>query len=267
MKSLRAIVIGALSVLLLYACGGSSSQASSGTGLTQSQVQALIAQAVTPLQQQVTSLQTQVTTLQQGAAPAIFIQAPNAPSVKMQIRAQLSAKATGTTSAPTCTGLGTLTGRPADSDPIVSNNLSGVSCTGYYFTVSAAATSSAQGYIQPLSPQIAVLYSAPGCTGQPYVGVGQLPYTWDGVPLQGVAEGALGAGAVFTIGSPGGGDPSAYWMLPAGAASASLNMESAYWQGQCIAATFTLTAYPLQTNDAATSGVPSAPIPGPVTIG
>ena len=267
MKSLRAICIGALSVALLYACGGSNSQASSGSGLTQAQVQTLINSAVAPLQQQVASLQTEVTSLQQAAAPAVFIQAPNAPAVKMQVHAQLSAKATGSTTASTCTGLGTLTGRPADSDPIVSNNLSGVSCTGYYFTVSGAATSSADGYIQPLSSGIAVLYTAPGCTGQPYVGVGQLSYTWNGVPLQGVAQGALAAGAVFTIGSPGGSDPSAYWMLPAAATATSINMESAYWQGQCVPATFTLTAYQLQTNDSTSSGVPSAPIPGPVTIG
>lgn len=249
MKSpFRTVLFAALSAILLYACGSSGSSASSG--LSQSDVQAMITAAVTPLQQQIATLQGQVSTLQQAQTPAVFIRAPNAPAIA--IRAQLrgtSAKTTTTTT--TCTGLGTLTGRPNNSDPITSNDLAGVSCTGYYFTVSGAATASDTAVVQPLASTLFVWFDAPNCTGNAYVTIGS----------GSLSNGALANGVVFTVGT-------SYFMLKPGTASAQPNLLSDWQGGSCSNTTVSkLVVYPLAPNDPTVSGVPSAPVTGPVTIG
>jgi len=236
----------------LAACGGGGSGNSTSAvvpGPSDSQFQAL--------QQQVTTLQGEVATLQGSAAPAVFIQAPNAPAVKLQLRHQTSDKSTSTAS--TCTGLGTLTGRPPTSDPISSDDISGISCTGYYFTVSGAATSAQMAQVQPLPSSIAIFFDAPNCAGNASV-TAPGTFTWNGKDA-GISNGATANGAVFTSGST-------YYMLKAASTAGSTLVQSVLIGGGCNAFSGTLKpTYALATNDQSVSGVPSAPIPGPVTIG
>lgn len=254
MKSFRFVLLAALSTVVLYACGNSASDASSG--LTQAQVQTMITQATTPLENQITALQSQVAAIQSAAEPAVFIKAPNAPAVKVQLKSQLRNKSTST-STTTCTGLGTLTGRPDSSDPLSTDNISGVSCAGYYFTVSGAATSTDNAVIQPPPPSVAIGYDSPGCTGN--------AYALESFNGTGITQGAVANGAVFTVGDPT--SPANYLMLKAGTASTTPNILSVLQKGSCISFSGTLSGYALVTNDSTASGVPSAPIPGPVTIG
>lgn len=262
MKAFRSALFALFASVALYACGSSGSQASSGAGLTQSQVQALISQAVTPLQQQ-------IATLQQSSAPAVFIKAPNAPAISIKAQSRgTSQKA----AASTCTGLGTLTGRPSDSDPMATDLIAGVSCTGYYFTVSVAATSAQSAQVQPAPNNIPVYYDAPNCTGNAYIVVGG----------RGVSQGALANGAVFTTANTFDGNPGyvvSYWMLEPSAASSqptllssssgdAVNGDPTQINQTCTNATTTgMTVYALAPNDPTVSGVPSAPVQGPVTIG
>src|SRR5256885_1960993 len=246
MRNLTVVLV----VLALAGCDGSSS------GATAAQVRELQA-----LQQQVTDLQTQVATLQHSAAPAVFIRAPNAPAVKLAPRASDKITAFATSAASTCTGLGTLTGRPSDSDPIKSDNVSGVSCAGFYFTVSGGAASTATALVQPLQSALAVWFDSPNCTGSAYVSVAN-------GSAQSLSSGALANGAVFrayaAVNDPT--DVSSYWMLKPGTAKVAPLLLS-YLQGlQCSATSLSFDVYQLEPNDPTVSGVPSAPIPGPVTI-
>lgn len=255
MKALRAILIGAVSMFVLYACGGAQSNA----GTSPAQVQALIASAIAPLQAQVNTLQTQVDKLEGQTAPAVFIQAPNVPA--QTVKERNFGQKTSTTTTTTCTGLGTLTGRPRSSDPIESNNLSGISCTGYYFTVSGSATAAQTSYIQGISPSVNVWWSNANCGGIPYVAAAGTGL------LNPVSNGAIANGFVVTTIDPTTGEP-VYWMLKAGTAAASANVASVYsGSGGCNPTTGPLSLYALVPNDPTISGVPSAAIPGPVTIG
>jgi hypothetical protein len=256
MKSLWRLTLPVLAVIaLVTACNTGSSNAT--TGLSAATVQSMINASIAPLQQQIAQLQN-------AATPAIYIQDPNQPATSVKEHNHTSGSSTST-----CTGLGTLTGRPDTSNPLQTNNLSGVSCTGYYFTVSGAATSSDYAYVQPLPSSLAVMYTSTDCSGPPYLVQIPADYEWDGVPLGGVPPTVVPNGAVFTLGTQGGTDPTAYWMLPAGAAPVSVDMLSFIGSGnpQCINASAVVTGYALQENNSAITGVPSAPIPGPVTIG
>ncbi len=251
MKSpFRFALMAMLTCVALYACGSGSSSASSGGGLTQAQVQALINTAITPLQQQIATLQSEVASA--SPAPAVFIHAPNAPAVA--VKAQLRDK---TSAAPTCTGLGTLTGRPSDSDPFTTNLLSGVSCSGYYFTVSGAATSAETSTVQPAPAAIKVWFDGPNCSGNAYVQGPTAPW--------GVTATILANGAVLTTGDPT--QSASYWMLKPGTVAASANLQSVLQGGTCSSYVTAIPVYALVPNDQSVSGVPSAPIPGPVTIG
>lgn len=257
MKYLMRAVLPTLSVIaLVTACNTGTTNASSGSAVTSAEVQSMINASIAPLQQQIATLQ--------GSSAAVFIRAPNAPPVT--VAHQLSRKASGSPSTSSCTGLGTLTGRPPNSDPIASNDLSGVSCAGYYFTVSGAQSASTDGYIQPLNAGIAIWYDGPNCTGNSYVALssGSWYSSW------GIGTGAVSNGAVFTIVPPGTSNnptnTSLYWMLPAQEAPTSPLLVSAFVNGQCVQQGGTFPVYQLQQNVPATSGVPSAPIPGPITI-
>lgn len=218
----------------------------------------MITAAVAPLQAQVTTLQNQLAALPQGAAPAVFIHSPNLQgSAKEQL--QRIVRATG----GTCTGLGTLTGRPMNSDPISSNNVSGISCTGFYFTISGAATASDTAVVQPLQGNLTVWYDGPNCTGNAYVSVAQLND-------QSLSAGALANGAVFRAYQNGADDPmnaASYLMLKPGTAVSDPVLMSSLANLQCTAqGGISFDVYQLAANDETVSGVPSAPIPGPVTV-
>ena len=242
MKSLRFTLLALASTFALYACGGNTTS-SADTGVTQAQVQAMIASAIAPLQQQ-------LNTLQSSTAPAVFIKAPNAPAIS--VKAMLRGTTQKTQSTPPCTGLGTLTGRPDTSDPIASNLISGVSCAGYYYTISGAATSAQQAVVQPLSGALTVWFDSPNCQGNAYVSLNS--------GNQSVSPGAVANGAVFTVAGT-------YWMLKPGTAVSDPAILSSYQSGQCSAFSGSWDMYQLAPNDQTVSGVPSAPIPGPVTIG
>ena len=246
----RFAFLAMLTSVALYACGSGAAPASSGTGVTQAQVQSMINAAVAPLQQQVNTLQSELANV--GQSPAVFIRAPNAPTVTLKRQVSTSQKFSPSSS---CTGLGTLTGRPTTSDPITSNLISGVSCSGYYFTVSAAATSAQNAYIQGLLSEASIYLDAPNCTGNAYIGVG----------FQGLSQGAVSNGAVFASPEPYT-TTQVIYMLTAGETPVSVNAES-YWNGGCFPASGTaMVLYALVPNDPTVSGVPSAPIPGPVMI-
>jgi hypothetical protein len=240
-KTFRITLLALASTIALYACGGNTTS-SADTGVTQAQVQSMIAAAIAPLQQQINSMQP-------SASPAVFIKAPNAPAVKVasQMHGDKSQSAP-----PSCTGLGTLTGRPSTSDPIASNLISGISCTGYYYTISGAATSAQQAVVQPLSGALTVWFDSPNCQGNAYVSLNS--------GNQSVSPGAVANGAVFTVAG-------AYWMLKPGTAVSDPAILSSYQSGQCSAFSGSWDMYQLAPNDQTVSGVPSAPIPGPVTIG
>lgn len=253
MKSLRFTLLALVSTVALYACGGNTTS-SADTGVTSAQVQQMIASAIAPLQSQIATLQSQVG----ASAPAVFIKAPNAPAVKAA--SQMRGTSQKATTQPSCTGLGTLTGRPSNSDPIASDLISGVSCTGYFFTISAAATSAQQAIVQPLQGNLSVFFDAPNCAGNAYVAVS----------TSGVSQGALANGAVFRV-PTNPDDPtvaSTYWMLQPGTTSSQPVILSQYQNGQCNAVSISqFVVYQLAPNNQTVSGVPSAPVQGPVTIG
>ena len=79
-------------------------------------------------------------------------------------------------------------------------------------------------------------------------------------PQEGISPAALANGAVFTT-------QGTYWMLTPATAKSDPALLS-YWEnGQCSAISASFDVYQLAPNDPTVSGVPSAPVPGPVTIG
>lgn len=258
-------MVGA-AVGVLVACSGSSS---ADTGLTQSQVQTMITAAVTPLESEITTLQSQVQALQAsgGAQPAVYIKAPNAQG---EIASAIG-RVTRGTSAPACTGIGTLTGRPSSSDPMTTDIYSGISCTGYYFDISGSVAGGESG-IQETT--FVIGFDGAGCTGDAYI----VPFgTEPQLPL--LAQ----AGMVFTFDTSelegmqpaDWSNPANYWYLNAGAKTTSFIPASFYVDRQgCLAAGAeqlpsplnTSAAYPIAANVPSVTGIPSAPIPGPVLI-
>lgn len=273
-RILSASLAAFVSSLILLACSGGNGSAASG--LTQQQVQALIDAAVQPLQAEIATLQTQVKTLQSNQ-PAVFITSPNAPKT-------VQASTSTTAAAATCTGLGTLTGRPTTSDPMTSSMISGVSCTGYYFTVIGAPNSSSQAVVQPLPSPIALVFTTSDCTGQAYIDDGS-NYTLS-VYKTGDADAANGFianGGVFRYWTSNF-DPtiaSSYYMLPAGEKSQTISpMSFAYFNGGSTQLNNVFTCqqlntngatyggfYPVKQNDPTVTGIPNGPIQGPVKIG
>lgn len=265
-KQVGWVMVGA-AVGVLVACSGSSS---ADTGLTQSQVQTMITAAVTPLQSEITTLQSQVQALQGTAGSTsarVFITAPNASAVTALVRQAV----TRGTASTTCTGIGTLTGRPATSDPMTSDVYSGISCTGYYFDISGSV---AGGTSDIQQTQFEIGFDGANCTGDAYI------VPWGAQPqLPLLAQ----AGAVFTaapsdaFGMRGADWSNAanYWYLKAGTSPVAFTAASFYAYNQgCLAAgderlpspLNTQAAYPIAANDASVTGIPSAPIPGPVLI-
>lgn len=185
MKTIQRMLAASAAVLfgfVLYACGGSSSTA--GGTITQAQFDQML-QASTLF----TALQNQV--------PAVFIKAPNMKAYAARTMTMRRTYAVGATSPQpqltgTCTGIGTLTGRPNSSDPISSGILSGVSCTGYYFDISEAADSTQNGVIQKLPTSVVIMFDGAGCTGNMYIPEN---YTVGGQPPAGI--GIFANGMVF----------------------------------------------------------------------
>lgn len=261
MKTIHRMLAASAVVLfgfVLYACGGSSSTA--GGTLTQAQFDQML--AASSLFQ----------ALQSRSTPAVYIKAPNAKAYAIRaLSARTEAINTGNSLPQTitpCTGIGTLTGRPTTSDAISASVYSGVSCTLYYFDISAAPTASDQGLIQQIgnSGNAVVYFDAAGCTGNAIVPGG----------LSGFSPAAVPNGAVFTMNpqSPnmGGNDwnnPANYWYVKAGSARiATINFVSEWVRSVgCQANSGTdFGGYAVLPNDPTVTGIQSAPVAGPVLI-
>lgn len=241
--------------VIVNACGSGSSSASDT--LTQAQFDSMLASSAA-----FKTLQTQVAAI---PSPAVYIKAPNAPSIQM-VRRTTESVGGGSTQAQTaalpspCTW--TLTGRPTSSDPLQSNIYSGVSCTGYYFDISGAATASDQGIIQGLVGA-EIDFDGTNCTGNAYV--------------RAVPQTAIVNGFVFGLNpqDPGfqGTDPSNpayYWYVPAGETPTTVQSLSMWRNGAGCSNNPSVAAlneaYPILPNDSSVTGIPSAPVPGPVLI-
>lgn len=265
MKVLNRTLVSGIALLfvgiVVTACNGGSSSASSG--VTQAELAAAIASAVTPLEAQIATLQSQVSTLQQGQSKVsslkLAIVAPN--SAQAQRRGTFAPASA--TSPSSCLTIGTLTGHPTTSDPISSGVLSGISCTGYYFNVSEA-TSSQQGDIQQLTNGVLVGFDGAGCTGNAYVEPGMQ-----------FADASVIGGVVFVMdtsnagGNPDYSNPANYWYVPAGESESGYTAASFYsfGSGCSVARSIQTAGYPTMQNDPSVTGEDSAPIPGPVLPG
>lgn len=198
-----------------------------------------------------------------------IIMAPNAKPVTARIVSTRLVNGGGETTSQTvtCTGIGTLSGYPNDADPITASVYAGTSCTGYLFDIGAAPIASDYGVIQKFqSPAAVVFFDAPNCTGNAYVFPG---YYYNGV--QGIGEIAFSQGFVVRVdpsnSDPLGANPATYFYVPAGAAETPFNAMSMYVNGGCSANSQTLTGVKLLVNDPTITGINSAPVQGPITIG
>lgn len=256
-KKAPTLMVGLL-VGALVACGGSSVASSGSSGLTQTEVQALISAAVTPLQSQIAVLQSQVNSLQasSGASKAaVFIRAPNAAQVMARQTRGMQSEPSITRALPSPCNW-TLTGRPNTSNPISDNTYAGVSCTGYYFLITGAATGDVAGIQAPNT--LVVQWDGPSCTGNAYV-------------VQGVSAGARVNGFVFVTNFNNAvADPNAsdYWYVaPATPLTNNVAAMSSFTPGMgCTSVSGTIVGWAALPNDESVTGIPSAPVPGPVLI-
>jgi hypothetical protein len=269
LKLTASIAVG-LVVGLLVACGGTSNADSGGP--TMAQFNALKAQVATlegtvsDLQATVADLKATVKTIPKTNAAADLYLAIKAPNVNHAANARHRAMALGLSqreeAANPCTTLGTLTGHPRTSSPIHSNALAGISCTGYLFTVSAAAEGET-AYIQPFADnpprakypdRVGVYFTTDNCTGTAYLRDSE-------------TTAALRAhGGVFArvVSAEGLDDPNAYFYVPANAPVKKNITTASRDSGGCEPAHFTMDAYKVLVNDPSITGIDSAPIPGPV---
>ena len=261
-------VIGAFIAGLLVACGSGVVATSGSDEARISALEATVQQQAT----QIAALQTSVNALSTAAKPAVFIKAPNAATL---IKTAMSkGRKPAAVDPSTCTGLGTLTGRPDNSNPITSDLLAGLSCTGYLYVITQAVNASEQSVLQGL-PVRSYFYATYDCTGPAYVSRnGTYGLLSSGVFQSGVVLRAPSSPAAPT--DPN--DPSTYFYLPA------LGQTTSAVFGSYVTSLLngvncqSLAGLPqpqppvedaieLLPNDPAVTGFPSAPIPGPVTIG
>lgn len=260
-------VIGAFIAGLLVACGGGVVATS---GSDEARISALEA-SVQQQAAQIAALQTSVNTLSAAAKPAVFIQAPKAASL---IKTAMAKSRTPASADPaTCTGLGTLTGRPDNSNPVTSNLLAGLSCTGYIYVITQAVNTSEQAVVQGI-PVESVFFTSKDCTGPMYVSKNYGSILSSGVFQNGVVFRTPGTPAAPTDPT----DPNTYFYVPANGATTSVVVGS-FQQSNSNAITCTSwdvfntpaptvdNSVQVLPNDPAVTGIPSAPIPGPVTIG
>ncbi|HET8552714.1 MAG TPA: hypothetical protein VFM97_09605 [Gammaproteobacteria bacterium] len=276
-RLIAGLVVGILGAGLLVACHGSSEAADPGVSMAQ--VNAAIADAVNPLKQQISDQAATIATLQNtvkanASAVAVAqklanlrltIQAPNASKVSTQSLSTQSygdshdGMQTASTEPQIC--LGTLTAHPNNSDPRATNQLAGISCSGYNYQISAA-TAAENAVIAGLPNEQQLLFTGAGCTGDVYL-------NWASVADQ--VGGEVFAAAIFSDGRADWlTDPNAYKMLKAGTQPTSITYLSHSDGTNCYdspAANTQQEAYAVVANDVAITNLPSAPIPGPVLGG
>lgn len=250
------VALGAGVGLMVTACNGGSSNASSGVTLAE----------FNALKAQVQSLQTTVKSLQTTVASV-----KNVASLKLAVSGDASTATansiTYAASSTTSTCAWTVSGHPANSNPLTSGVLAVSTCDGYYVDVSEAAATGS-GYVQPLTRApggyTQVFYPSSDCSGTGIV--------------QGAPVGAAAAGFVFTLNpnSTNGtgmdnGDytnPAYYWYVPAGTTYSQVQAGSQWQPGrvgcETISPALPEQGFAFMQNDASVTGVASAPRPGPV---
>lgn len=157
----------------------------------------------------------------------------------------------------------TQAGYPDDASPVGTNQMAVISC-GYAFNISAAREGQ-MANVQPLDG--VYVFTGAACTGQMYVAYG---------------VGSLGAytGAVFTetfghSAAAAQAHPEEYFMVEAGTIATNVTVVSAYsYASHCDEGDEIhmgigiknghVDAYKVVPNDPSVTGVPNAPIPGPV---
>lgn len=249
---------------ILVACGGGVQAISSEDAARLSALESTTVQQAT----QIAALQAAVGSLSGAARPAVFITAPAASFAKAMGRSLKPAALEESS----CSGLGTLTGRPDSSNPITSNLLAGVSCSGYLYVISQASTGDDQAVVQGI-PISSLYWTANDCTGPAYVQRNSTLLSTE----------VFISGAVFRLtGSPAEPtDPSVasnYLYVPAGATPVSVVAGSFLVNDgpnaqRCVSYSEFSTPPPtidsaiaVLPNDPAVTGIPSAPIAGPISI-
>lgn len=245
------ILLTVVSTLILLACNSTSTTASDTLSAgQQAQVEGLIAAA-----------------LKAVPAPSVFI---HGASLTTADGARRTLAVTGCVSVAT---LGTLTGRPRTSNPIADGEESGISGKGYYFTISGAPTANDCGDIATVPANVTIYFSDASC------------HTPEGVT--GMSKQAIAQGFVFHSDldgtDPGFTDAGHYWTLAANTAPVSMSYQSLTTSSDgihitCLATynngagssannSGTITAYPVVNNDPTVTGIPNAPVQGPLTVG
>lgn len=258
---------------LLVACGGGAAALSASDNARLMAVEA-IAALVPGVQSQVATLRTELNAAQariialQGRRGGPQVLTPGAANVRaLHTRMAEAAAKPGATAALVnaaengCTGLGTFLGRPDTSNPISSNLISGESCTGFLFVISDALNSSERGLLRSI-PQTSFFYETPNCTGTRYV---SRNFNMDVLSADVFIKGVVWAETVLSTGEITG-----YYMLnPASPRSAPLVTSVMTSPGVC--APFPVPepvpdSLPVLPNDEMVTGIPSSPVPGPITV-
>lgn len=284
MKRLIAgLVVGILTGGLLVACNGSST-ADSGVSVSafnslKAQV-ASLSDTVSSQADTIASLKKTVAANQDALAAAakvsklyLTISAPNAAKVQtarlstMSYGDSHSGLQTEATDTGCAIGNWTSNGSPPTANPMQTDVKAIISC-GYLANVTAARQGD-ESLLQPLTPsnstnESQIGYTGADCTGTPYV-----------VADRNFADTAALSGAVFTynkdhpMAAADYDDASNYWYVPAGTAKQNFVYTSYVilqsYGHQCMTGDSSqVPGYTMLPNDPSVTGIPSAPVPGPV---
>lgn len=244
-RILWALVASALVVMAGCDAKGSTAPETSAGDLAALQAQ------VTALSETVTALQAQVTA-GEANRPAVFLRSAATASAGSASARGLRVAAAEPVPEGPCLNVGTLTGRPANGDPILTNRIAGVSCMGYLFVLedNGATADIAE------APPSSVFFETADCTGQAYMSPNN-----GGAPI---TPAAFNQGAVFRVNGE-------YVYLPPAAATTPgpINIGSRVDNGVCVRFGDTPVDFSvaLLPNDVMVTGVASAPIAGPIVVG
>lgn len=243
MKTLGAVIFGFL-MGAIVACGGSSS---ADNGVTQAQMQAAIAAAVSPLQTQIKTVQGEIphNLIISGGTSGFGVRT-------LAVGGTDAAPSASTSTSFTATFLGPPTGNIFGMTQQI-----GMSSTNYLFISNADGTTESAGM------PVTILYEAANCQGPAFT-----------ILAAGLSTANIKQGLVFGIGTTGDNVAADYLMLKAGTAPvadfANSELQATAGTPSCVEITpgpnnYTAT-YPLVQNDPAVSGVPSGPF-SPTTLG
>lgn len=167
-----------------------------------------------------------------------------------------------TVNSPACPGIGTVS--PPDS---ADTSYHATSCTGVLYQLSPCPRANTDCVVQGLAAGQAILFDTAGCTGNMAVTPNFQTF---GTPS--ISDIAVIQGIVFRYdpGNLGASDPTTYLMVAPATPPAPFTVQSefAFEDGGCKPVSgVTLPAYPVVANDPSITGMASATIPGPVSVG